>query len=139
MRRAPLADGKSISKAFRTQVLPYHRTQQMRCIWLRKTASLITVVEVFPGVKILKARKAVGCDLIQPETFKALNRFFSWLVCVKWPFVLDGHRKTGNQEWSVQYIRRETRENSPTTGTYFCFVSLEKRVPAALKMMSRDN
>jgi len=43
----------------------------------------INAVKVFLAVKTRKAGKAAGCDEIQPEMLKALNRQGAvWLACV---------------------------------------------------------
>jgi len=43
----------------------------------------ISAAEVIPAVKVLKAGEAVGCDEIQSELLKALNRERRlWLICV---------------------------------------------------------
>jgi len=78
MRRTSLVDGKSILKSLEPS--HYYTTKHTQGTFGEENT--ITAAEVSLAVKTLKAKKAVGCDEIRPEMFKALTQEVLWLTHV---------------------------------------------------------
>ena len=85
------------------QSLSRHRTHTR----YRRNVTLL-----LPKSSLLSAQRRLGrlqtamkCDLkcSKPRIKKG---FFGWLVCVRWPGVLEGHRRIGKMERSSPYTRR---------------------------------
>ena len=80
------------------------------------------LAKVFLVIKTLKAARKSDLKCSKPW-IKA--EFFSWLVCVKRPGVLEWHRNIGKQGWSLPYTTRETGEYVLTTEISLSLNSME--------------
>ena len=91
VRRTSLADRESILKSFE----PSHYDIVGHTEGTFREGKYISPAEVFLIVKTLKASKAaMKSDLKCSKS--CIEEFSGWLVCVKWPGVLEGRREIVN-------------------------------------------
>ena len=66
----------------------------------------------------------------------SIEEFFSWLVCVRWPRVLEKHRMIGKLVISLIYLKEE--KNAPTTETLLSLASWKSACQVLWKKTPRN-
>ena len=120
---------------FQTQSLSNHETHEVHL----DAENTTTAANIFQVVKELKAGKDAGYNISDLRCSKPWIEllFFTFLVCVTCPGVLEWHRKIDKLGWSSPYVKRETAVNALSAGTLPSLTSLKKCMTSVLQMMSR--
>jgi len=93
-----------------------------------------------PSCKTTVNWEVAGCDVIWPETFKALHSG-ALSICRSCRLIRfsGSHRKIGKLGLPSPYTKRDWGVNSQTTGRSASIAFMEKCEPSALKKMPWNN
>ena len=89
----------------------------------------------YQDTEVTEAGKGTGCDEIRSEFWKTQNfelEFYGCFIHVKWPDVLEIHRKIGKLGWSSPYTKRAltsgyTKGNSLLSLIEMCMRSASRK------------